>query len=302
MRYLFFVVFIFFVGQAKIYSQSIVYFPESYAIWSEVYTPPFETGPQSFYFYGMLNSDTIINGKSYHKLYFSTDTIFQKSEYCGGIREDKDLKRIYYLGKQINFYEDQEIILYDFDLEIGDVVGEGYNIMPGTELIVENIESILIGSLFRKVVKFKYLNEISYWIEGIGNIRGLLSTTGAYPANGSWNDLVCFRQGWEWKYTNPEFQECIPKALNSKQQLTDQRVVKIVPNPISDQGSVILSNNLSVFNILNIYSSAGTLLKCINIKQGEEIIITKEGLLSGMYYYSLVGSSCKPVKGVFIIK
>lgn len=65
-------------------------------------------------------------------------------------------------------------------------------------LILVSIDSILVGNDYRKIFYFGEsiydLIPFTSWVEGIGQLRGLLFATGSLPNNGLWNDLVCFRQ------------------------------------------------------------------------------------------------------------
>src|SRR4030042_2138766 len=90
-------------------------FPDSFAIWSEVYYPPTLSGEKpQYYCYGLLNKDTVINSVRYHKLYKSNDTIFDENEYCGGIRQDSS-KKVYYFGNLVPIFKDIEVILFNFN-------------------------------------------------------------------------------------------------------------------------------------------------------------------------------------------
>jgi len=75
-----------------------IHFPDSGAIWSEIYQPPINpdlTWPDPIYERFALNGeDTVINDTAYKKLYIFYDTTFNKNTatYIGGIREDSSKK------------------------------------------------------------------------------------------------------------------------------------------------------------------------------------------------------------------
>src|SRR6056297_3664257 len=110
-------------------------FPDSNAIWSEVYRAPVsENYEKDYHVLALFNEDTVINSIEYHKLFRLYDTVLnrEKAEYLGGIREDS-LNRVYYKG--LNLYEDYlymdtnqtgEVLLYDFSLEIGDTLYDAF--------------------------------------------------------------------------------------------------------------------------------------------------------------------------------
>src|SRR5574344_1887183 len=77
-------------------------FPDSGAVWSEVYSPArgeCDTVVQIYERFALSGEDTLINNFTYRKLYIFYDSIFDKNNATsiGGIREDS-LKRIYYSG------------------------------------------------------------------------------------------------------------------------------------------------------------------------------------------------------------
>ena len=196
-------------------------FPDSGAIWSEVYQPPLDMygnfPPPIFERFTVNGEDTIINETEYKKLYLFSDSVYNKPKaICiGGIREDEN-KRIYFKGDtvihdfkpMIDFHNYEEILLFDFSVNVGDTIGEG-NFHDGAWLIINKIDTIQVGEYLRKRIHFQGLYWIK-WIEGIGSVKGLLFTTGDLPMNGLNNDVICFKQNEEILYFNVNYPECFP--------------------------------------------------------------------------------------------
>jgi hypothetical protein len=63
-------------------------FPTKNAMWTEMYYGLYPDYEVVFHSYALKDKDTTINGKVYHKLYHSIDTMFTEDELCGGLRED----------------------------------------------------------------------------------------------------------------------------------------------------------------------------------------------------------------------
>ncbi len=108
-----------------------VQFPDSNAVWSEVYWKPIsEPYPRWIYNkYALFNEDTVINGITYHKLFHTNATEITKenSECIGGIREDS-LKRIIANSAMFELVpEIKEVILFDFSLNVGDTINNYIN-------------------------------------------------------------------------------------------------------------------------------------------------------------------------------
>ena len=107
-------------------------FPDSGAIWSEVYRP--KESPDINERFTLNGEDTIINGVNYKKLYLFSDSVFDKSKAScvGGIREDEN-KRVYFksdtvvhdLKPVINYPYNEEVLLFDFSVSIGDTIWQG---------------------------------------------------------------------------------------------------------------------------------------------------------------------------------
>jgi hypothetical protein len=72
-------------GLSQEYSH--VPFPDSNAIWSEIYYPPaFSNDLPKCQSFALFNEDTLINAQTYHKLFLLKDSVFdrQNAIYMGG--------------------------------------------------------------------------------------------------------------------------------------------------------------------------------------------------------------------------
>ena len=171
------------------------------------------------------DGDTVINGKTYRKVYIKSPGTNNLSYYRGGIREEN--KRIYWLDntntryfgmgiylssgqkdcmKQYLTTNTNEVVLYDFNkTNIGDTLI--------TKIIA--IDSVKIQNTYRKrytilpyrqTIGWKYTYD--YVIEGIGSVRnGLLAvtiplTTCMEPP--MW-EFVSFKQDNQVVYKNPAY-------------------------------------------------------------------------------------------------
>lgn len=288
-------------------------FPDSGAIWSEVYYYPDPIWPDtvikqpSYERFALNGEDTIINDITYNKLFIFYDSIFYKANatYIGGIREDEN-RRIYFKSdtsiheyKPMNwFYDYNEIILYDFSLKIGDTI-KNINCRPEDDmLIVSGIDSVLINNQYRKMFHF----QIPWvkWIEGIGSVKGLLFTSGDLPTNGINNTLICFKQNNTLLYMDSTYSKCYFHYDGIKENKTFEKNIKIFPNPVSDI-SILDFREFNDIEFINIYSLDGTLVKQLNTKGKNKIFINRKNYLSGMYFYRAKSNKGKYFSGRFII-
>ena len=275
-------------------------FPTKNAMWTEMYYRPYTediTREPEFHCYALKDQDTILNGKLYHKIYHSVDTIFTEEKLCGGIREEN--KRIYFYPIDSIDYPGQltypskkaELVLYDFSLEEGDSIDsytfrlspENY---PSYLLKVFKIDSILIGQKYRKAFHFGRPNTSipmpwAIWVEGIGSLRGLLFPTGEYPENGLWSDLDCFNQENINLYHNLGYDNCF--CFNNTGISINYKYKKpiIKPNPIQTKAIVDFNGNTnSRLKLVNLF---GVVSREYNVKGMTSIEIAKENLSSGIY-------------------
>ncbi len=280
-------------------------FPDSNAVWSEVYYPPlsgsdFPTGHN----YVVFNEDTIIESKTYHKLFLLEDTVFNRNnaQYFGAIREDIT-KKVYYRGQHIpadSYYEeDEEYLLYDFSLSIGDTIRNVKFVLVDQEwLVVTDIDTILFNDNYRKVFFFSY--PYVRWIEGIGNDRGLLFYSGTVPSNGLWNDLICFFQEGELIYHLSEYTGCFYDDETGINEYSIKENPRISSNPIESIG--ILSWKPGKFNYLRITDCSGKLIINYDIRNFSEYEIIKKNFNPGIYIYQLISEEGKSFTGKFIMK
>jgi len=165
-------------------SQTSIYhpFPDSNATWNVDYTCCWggaclwwvQHEEQFSYTYG---ADTSINGFTYHQVLrpfiVRLDTCVQTitpTGYRGGIRQDTSLRKVFFIPAGSS----NEVLLYDFNLQINDTV-KGFLVSSGYGPVISEIDSMLINGNYRKRWKWQWdIGDTGYLIEGIGSSLGLL--------------------------------------------------------------------------------------------------------------------------------
>lgn len=278
-----------------ILGQTYYPFLDSNAIWSEIYYEEVYHNNSEYYQYGIIG-DTNINSIKYNKLYLLADTLLDNTLsniFWGAIREDS-VKRVYYLGRNTHEEEiTEEIILYDFSKQVGDTIFSGYE-YEVPNIIVE-IDSILIGDQYRKTFHF---DSPIFWIEGIGSTRGLLSPVTDQPTCSCHWELVCFKQGNEVLYLNPNFNQCFPLLSNINKN-NIRLFSKVYPNPVTDISFLDFGD--SNFRIIEIYDLMGKRIKSFNIEGLKNTHIKKNNFTPGLYIYKLSGEKGLFMNGKFIV-
>ena len=227
-------------------SQDYVPFPTENAYWNVFYAGTCqEAPPDSMILRYTVRGDTLIDNKTYQKLYLELgDTLNPVIRVIGGIREDN--KKIYYTGETVLAATNGEYLLYDFTKEIGDTI---YHESNGDFFysVVLDIDSILIDGNYRKQFKIQshsFGQSPDYIIEGIGSVvNGLLGNISDITTCGThyW-EHICFKENGEVKYLNPNFDDCFPPNLIMGANTTRlETKIKIYPNPI-DQNLQIENN------------------------------------------------------------
>lgn len=278
-------------------------FPDSNAVWSEYYWS--SDAPGVYNKYALFNEDTLINGINYHKLFHTENKseITRENSVCiGRIREDNKKVFIKYVDgfKPDEPYYQKEFMLYNFSLNEGDTVwNEKDNINgPSTYIIVKRVDTIWINNTKRKVFNF-YDIPWTRWIEGIGNVQGLIFPSGDLTTGGFNSELICMHHNDTLMYFNEVYDGCVPQFVIDGVVLLPNTDIKVYPNPVSD-GSAYFEN--LDFETLEVLDINGNLV----FKEKIEGIITYQlktfKFSPGIYFYRLKTKRLIPTQGKLIIQ
>lgn len=216
-------------------------------VWTEVYY-----GPGGTYSY-KYRTDSIpfeFDGNIYYQLQrasseFSNDW----SNTQSWLREDHG--RIYEYGIGNNQ------ILYDYNLVVGDTFHMG-NEFEIYDLLVEVVDSVsLLNGDLKKRWLLRPLNPIDsidnlIWIEGIGNLNGLLTNFRPWSTDWDRSSILCVYWMNSIIYDDPEVDSCWLMSTSTKDILDDQ--LRIVPNPASDEISIIgLSQGIESIKVFDAF-------------------------------------------------
>ena len=139
--------------------------------------------------------------------------VWTKSKYgiakAGAVREED--RRVYYRRKISQNYQD-EVLLYDFNLNVGDTVT--VNWMGQQLMVMEESEVEVNGTMRRQLGLGAYSigyppTEIDeYWIEGVGSTFGFLNS-GSEGMGGAFITLLCYHENGNLVWDNEEFDDCV---------------------------------------------------------------------------------------------
>jgi hypothetical protein len=220
-----------------------------------------------------IEYDEVINSKLYGVL---IDTVYAYgniySEAVGFIREDITTKKTYFLSK----YSQDEILLYDFSLKMGDVFN--INSFWGGAFTVTNIDSIVYMGQKRLTISLTDGYRSFDWIEGIGSKQGFLYTN---YYNGT---LLCLTSNTELLFKNDAgYDDCIITIIDNLNDEPYQNEVKIYPNPASEYIRVEKDKTIGSIKIVDLY---GNVLAQYKPDQ-KSFVISLSGIDKGLYLVNI---------------
>jgi len=284
------------VGQFNTY----YHFPTQNAWWcqdNETGNSNCSSNPvQDFYYNYFIRNDTVIKGLKYHTIYTQGGLTFTLcgttwEYYCykvGAIREDT-MKHIYFNSSAT---KNRDTLLYDFNLNVGDTLPATYNSNPGPyKDYVKSIDSVLVGTKYRKEFIVTDVGDSSYWkcsiIEGIGSVQGLFEPIMSIYEP-SFTALECFTQNDTalYPYLNNSncilFPEAVPTIVGSKMDIS------VYPNPSSGIFAFEVKNeNVKVKNI-EVYNVLGKKVMVEIRRLADDNLIDLSLQPNGVYLYRVI--------------
>jgi hypothetical protein len=235
-----------------------------------------------------LSRDTTVCDTLYKILLTSFDSLSANWSITGFIREDNNAKKVYYRPAKIphDIREQEEYLLYDFSLKLKDTMkyNEDY-----FNIVVDTIDTLKYDNIKYRRIKFNHGIE---WLEGIGDLNGLLSTTMSTPCASPKPKLLCCsnNDALLYKLNSSEFDKCFywKDYFSSITDLNNINKYDIYPNPADDK-LMIHTLKGSRFEI-NIYNSQGQLMISEYSFNNQANINTLE-LPNGLYLIKLLNNS-----------
>lgn len=303
MKKIFLITFLGYIFFAKGQTNTYHPFPTSHSTWSEAFSGGSGNSNTEYGLFG----DSIFGTYTYHKLYirsitpcFTNDTMTpQNSSLFGAIMED-NMKRVYYRP----FYGscgDSVLKLYDFSRQThGDTIlfdTTFSSCYAYTYLTIDSIDSVLVHSNYRKRIYFVEQGET--WIEGVGSLRGLLSSVSPYLTCSCIEKMVCNMQNGSLYYFNynPSYggylNYCLCNYPLHIDEINEKVEIKIYPNPANSVIQISINNYQA--EEIKIYDMLGHIViknENCKIKQGG-IQMDVSSLLNGMYYLKIGNNTQK---------
>ena len=179
--------------------------------WNVVYMGSMNYPNDYFTVEQSLQGIQIYNGLDYQIVYVKTAS---ETTIPGIVREEN--KRVYFRSNGTGGNYGEEVLLYDFNLTVGDTVTVG---TTGEALVVlEESETEVDGIMRRQLGLASYSGDAKeveeYWIEGVGSTYGFLNS-GYEGWTGSFVHLLCYHEDDNLLWQNEDFSTCM---MNSEEE------------------------------------------------------------------------------------
>lgn len=234
----------------------------------------------------LTEEDTIIDGKSYKKLYSFTEREFniETATFVCGIRENEN-KQVFVAS----YHNQQEFLLYDFSLTEGDsILADGeYELYFN----VTNVDTLVFNGVERREITLQFYNYAWVtWIEGIGNIEGLLMDWRSYTMAMDPMPNVrlrCYEYNEECLYSDFSFNEsiddCYTPLYTGLEENQIQNNISLYPNPTKERVYINTSIPIKKITISNLLGQE--IKKYNNLETTSSINIS--GLNEGVYFVKI---------------
>ncbi len=260
-------------------AQNYTPFPEDIAVW-DVYERPSEPDPRltAFHRYTM-DGDTIINGKSYNKIYCSrwawtyppSELNMTRLGYCFGIRQDITNKKVYRTITINNSTVDT--LLYDFDLKVGDIIPPTAATRPGAPAqIVSSIDTVVYSEKKYKRLNLKGGLDGAALIEGVGNANGLIEYTDGFFEAADVLNAFC----------NSTTSDCKDLLALTIQRVNAKNQVRTYPNPFTDKLTIIFDDETIKWDVV-ISDVLGKEIQRFN-QVSKQLTVDRNEMKNGVYF------------------
>ncbi len=175
--------------------------------WNVVYMASMNYPNDYFTEIQSIRDNITLDGVDY-KLVWKED-VYNSKRIAGAVREED--KRVYYRMYWQQSYQN-EVLLYDFNLTVGDTVSVGWS--DYRLIVLEESQVQVNGTMRRKLGLAMYFDDGTtgevdeYWIEGVGSSYGFLNS-GYEGWTGAFVHLLCYHENGNLIWDNEEFDDCV---------------------------------------------------------------------------------------------
>lgn len=247
-----------------------------YIMGEYMWSPPHPQGTyEELHYQGEV---VTINGTDYHTIYSQSQG---QTTLLGAYRNDGN--QVYYCKWNGSAYGN-ETVLYDYDLEEGDL----FNDTDPHPMYVTAITTITDNQgNERRKYEFGFIDlpeETEYWIEGVGSSKGFINSGNYTPTSeGAIFHLLCYHVDNDLIYVNPEYNTCDITEIDENNA---ENSVNLYPNPASNIVKISNTSNLTINKVEVVDLLGRTVISSDNCDQ---IDVSK--LPEGQYFVKIHGET-----------
>lgn len=255
-----------------------------------------------------FGGDTLIGDHTYRKILKRTFNQISAGPYCPPfeaseeeellshffMREDTAAQRVYLWHVDINDYPGgQEILMYDFTLEVGDTIPVSDYFTPGPPLVVSAVSEItLANGETRKY--FETSGEPGAYIEGVGGESGLFQPL--VEGIGFWWSVLCLKQDEEIIYSHSgSSSEC---NMMTAVDVIPAAAFNLYPNPNDGTFSFEIDHATGEPLQLVIFNAMGQQVYRHEISKTDYV---DTGLPVGLYHWQVQASGAPVGAGKMVV-
>lgn len=190
--------------------------------------------------YVKFEGDTLLNGRTYYKVWQSYDSLAVNWNLTGLIREVE--KRVYY--HELGYDGPVDMLLYDFSLKKGDsqLLASIETSLVYIPVKVSGIDSLIIEGEKKLRLHVSSGNINDSWIQKIGSLQGVVNRS--YILTDNHGILLCVQENGKTIYSNKDYSDCFYtqyKYTSIKQHFLSDDIM-IYPNPVIDNLYIEINN------------------------------------------------------------
>lgn len=256
-------------------------FPDSNAVWIGHHWPGLINCGENYAYF--ISGDSLIGGQTYHTLTvpyvnaYGSCMVHHAPGPAGCFRQDLNARKVYWIPPGAT----DEALLYDFDLHVGDTI-PGFDRLGCSQpaSVVTQLDSVLVGTTYRKRWYCGEYPSTNVLIEGMGFLSGVLEGCATGMPDGPFNVLDCFSQDGVTLYSNGsgtcDLQTALPEWADRTIHTT------ISPDPFFDRTTISFDRDL-VNATLVVFNSVGRSVKKVEHVSGDHLVLQRDGLPTGCY-------------------
>lgn len=229
-----------------------------------------------------IEGDTLINSVNYQKVWQSYDSTLVDWWLMACIREESHT--VYILN-----YNEDERVLYDFNLVTGDTANIANYFCEDMQIVIHDVDTVNYLDVDRK--RWALDNEgYEYWLEGIGSTNGILYSNFFHCIFDVWFELLCFSDNDTLLYIKEGEDDCFQFHVGIDEWLDDSQLT-IYPSPASTQINIKLPAAIPPENsILTIYNIHGQQITRRQMTE-RQTMVDVSGMSQGVYFVRVVSDN-----------